>query len=241
MFSPLVASNHAVAILLGPIVATLLPERNFRARAVTSVSKETELESSRIERAKAGDRAAFQALYVATRENVFRLVFRMGIGSADLDDVVQEVFVQVYRSLKDFRGGAKFSTWVHRVAVNVVLMHRRAKRSRPILAHQREHEPMPEIEQHQDLPDAEVDRNRRVRAFARILAGLSEKKRDVFVLHDLEGMAPAEISKIVGAPVLTVRTRLFYARRELEELMKTEPALSGFSESLSAHTSGDSL
>ena len=71
------------------------------------------------------------SLYARHRADVARLVYRMLNGSADVDDVVQEVFVQVFRSLKDFRGQAKFSTWVHRVAVNVVLMHRRAARSRP--------------------------------------------------------------------------------------------------------------
>ena len=68
-----------------------------------------------------------------------------------------------------------------------------------------------------------------MRAFARLLARLPEKKRIVFVLHELEGVAPAEIAKIVGAPVLTVRTRLFYARRELEAMLAEEPTLASLS------------
>jgi RNA polymerase sigma-70 factor (ECF subfamily) len=64
-----------------------------------------------------------------------------------------------------------------------------------------------------------------VRAFHRLLDRLSEKKRVVFVLHELEGLAPGEIAKIVGSPVLTVRTRLFYARRELLAMLAEEPAL----------------
>ena len=87
-----------------------------------------------IERAAADDRAAFRELYNRHRTDVARLVYRMLGGRGDLDDVIQEVFVQVHKSLKDFRGQAKFSTWLHRVTVNVVLMHRRAARSRPVFA-----------------------------------------------------------------------------------------------------------
>jgi RNA polymerase sigma-70 factor (ECF subfamily) len=141
---------------------------------------------------------------------------------ADLDDVVQEVFFQVFRSLPDFRGHSKFSTWLHRVTVNVVLMIRRRARSRPVLTseHAARHEPS----EHQ-LPDQEMVRARRLAAFRRLLDRLSDKKRTVFVLHELEGMAPAEIAELVDCPVLTVRTRLFYARRELAQLMRTEPCL----------------
>ena len=66
-----------------------------------------------------------------------------------------------------------------------------------------------------------------MRAFGRLLDRLADKKRIVFILHELEGMPPAEIGKVVGAPVLTVRTRLFYARRELEAMLAEEPSLAG--------------
>ena len=76
-----------------------------------------------------------------------------------------------------------------------------------------------------DLPDDQVARSRRVAAFYRLLDRLSDKKRAVFVLHELEGLSPTEVAKVVNAPVLTVRTRLFYARRELLEMLREEPAL----------------
>jgi RNA polymerase sigma-70 factor (ECF subfamily) len=141
---------------------------------------------------------------------------------ADLEDIVQEVFLQVYRSIKDFRGQSRFSTWLYRVTVNVVLMQRRAARSRPVL-----HEAADDAfgADLRDLPDDQVARARRVSAFYRLLDRLSDKKRAVFVLHELEGMAPSEIAKVVSAPVLTVRTRLFYARRELLALLREEPSL----------------
>jgi RNA polymerase sigma-70 factor (ECF subfamily) len=178
-----------------------------------------------IAKASADDTAAFRELYNRHRGDVARLVYRMLGGRGDLDDVIQEVFVQVHKSLKDFRGQSKFSTWLHRVTVNVVLMHRRAARSRPVFAD----EPLGEAVMHgEDVPpDEDAERRERVRAFARLLGRLPDKKRIVFVLHELEGVAPGEIAKIVGAPVLTVRTRLFYARRELETMLSDEPSLAG--------------
>jgi RNA polymerase sigma-70 factor (ECF subfamily) len=156
---------------------------------------------------------------------VARLVYRMLGPRSDMEDVIQEVFVQVYKSLKDFRGQSKFSTWLHRVTVNVVLMYRRAARSRPVFAE----EPGADaaLRSGEIAPDEDAERRERVRAFGRLLARLADKKRIVFVLHELEGISPSEIAKIVGAPVLTVRTRLFYARRELEAMLADEPSLAG--------------
>jgi RNA polymerase sigma-70 factor (ECF subfamily) len=181
------------------------------------------IDAAVIARAQAGDAGAFRAVYERHRVDVARLVFRMLGRRADLDDVIQEVFVQVHRSLRDFRGQSKFTTWLHRVTVNVVLMYRRAARSRPVFAD--ESVPETRFDAAVTMPDDDVDRRERMRAFARVLEKLADKKRDVFVLHELEGLAPAEIARIVGAPVLTVRTRLFYARRDLEKLMLEEPAL----------------
>jgi RNA polymerase sigma-70 factor (ECF subfamily) len=182
-------------------------------------------EESLIARASGGDTIAFRTLYERHRNDVARLVYRMLGARSDLDDVAQEVFFQVYRSLKDFRGQSKFSTWLHRVTVNVVLMHRRAARSRPVYSE----EAPPDITADDETlaPDEDADRRARVRAFSRLLEKLAEKKRIVFVLHELEGLPPSEIADIVGCPVLTVRTRLFYARRELEALIAEEPSLAG--------------
>ncbi len=182
-------------------------------------------ESALVERAASGDASAFKALFQRHRGDVARLVYRMLNAPADLEDVVQEVFVQVFRSLKDFRGQAKLSTWIHRVTVNVVLMHRRSAKSRPVLAEEAPGDLIADADS--ALPDEETERRERMRAFGRLLERLADKKRVVFVLHELEGLAPAEIAEIVGAPVLTVRTRLFYARRELEAMMHEEPTLSG--------------
>jgi RNA polymerase sigma-70 factor (ECF subfamily) len=182
-----------------------------------------------VARAQRGDRVAFAELFRRHRGDVSRLVFRMLGPSADSEDVVQEVFLQVHKSLAEFRGQAKFSTWLHRVTVNVVLMVRRAARSRPIFAGEAVADQEPDRGL---LPDEDAARRARVEAFRRLLDRLPEKKRTVFVLHEIEGLAPVEIAEIVDAPVLTVRTRLFYARRELAEMMRTEPTLAQLTEEL---------
>src|SRR5262249_55242554 len=115
--------------------------------------------------------------------------------------------------------------------VNVVLMTRRAARSRPVFSG----EPLPDSEPDaRILPDEDAARRQRIAAFRRLLERLPEKKRTVFILHEIEGMAPSEIAQIVDAPVLTVRTRLFYARREIAELMLLEPTLAQLAEQLAS-------
>jgi len=195
----------------------------FPVDAIVTAEAARQRDEALVADAARGDTAAFRELYAKHRPDVARLVYRMLGAPADLDDVVQEVFFQVYRSLKDFRGQAKFTTWLHRVTVNVVLMHRRAARSRPALVEEAPADASADVDT--TPPDEDADRRDRMRAFARLLGRLPEKKRIVFVLHELEGVAPAEIAKIVGAPVLTVRTRLFYARRELEAMLADEPSL----------------
>lgn len=185
--------------------------------------------SDLVARCRAGEAAAFRQLFREHRVPVTRLVHRMTSGSPDLEDLVQEVFVQVHRSLGGFRREALLSTWIYRIAVNVVLMHRRAQKSRPGSL------PAPPdgtLVDEGEQPDEQVARRRRVTALYRLLDRMSEKKRTVYILHELEGLTPTEIAKVVGSPVLTVRTRLFYARRTLLSELTREPALAALVESL---------
>lgn len=175
-----------------------------------------------VDRFNRGDPSAFTELFTRHQKDVARLVVRMLGSSHDAQDVLQEVFLQVFRSLPEFRGNSRLSTWIYRVAVNVVLMYRRAGRSRPVLAGADLAPPPTDPE---PLPDEQVELASRVAALERLMARLSEKKRTVFVLHELQGLSPVEIAEIVGAPVLTVRTRLFYARRELLSLIGRDELL----------------
>jgi RNA polymerase sigma-70 factor (ECF subfamily) len=179
-----------------------------------------------IDRALAGDASAFRELFRAHRNDVARVVYRLLGPSADLEDVVQEVFLHVYRSLPSFRGDSRFSTWLYRLAVNVTRMHVRRGRSRPKFANVEVPDVASEVDARRDDPEALSEQRERVRVLYRLLDQIGEKKREVIVLHDFEGMPAKEIATLVDAPVLTVRTRLFYARKELYALMAAEPSLS---------------
>jgi RNA polymerase sigma-70 factor (ECF subfamily) len=123
-----------------------------------------------VARCQRGDHAAFAELFDTHKTDVARIVYRFVGASADLEDLVQDVFVQVYRSIGKFKGNARFSTWLYRVAVNVALMHKRAQQSRPRLVDE-DRGPVPE-ELH--TPEDEAARNLRVSAFRWVLELLSE-------------------------------------------------------------------
>ncbi len=184
-----------------------------------------------VTRAQSGDARAFEDIYRMHRRDVSRLAARLLGPRGDLEDVIQEVFIQVFRSLGTFRGDSRFSTWLHRVTVNVTLMHIRALRSRPQLGNELLHEPAaPE----DDSPADGAARAERLRALYKILDTLSEKKRAVFILHDIEGIAAAQVAKMVESNVLTVRTRLFYARKEVYAAMALDPTLESIAHELQA-------
>jgi RNA polymerase sigma-70 factor (ECF subfamily) len=185
-----------------------------------------------IQRAQDGDPRALRDLFLRYRGDVARIAFRVLGPSPDLDDVVQEAFIQLYRSLSSYQGNAKFTTWLYRVVTNVARMHRRRERSRPQL----ESASTVQLEQHTDGasgPQAAAERGERLRALYRHLETLSERKRTVLVLHDLAGLPAGEIAEIVDASVLTVRTRLFYARKELYAALAADPALAEVAAQLS--------
>lgn len=213
----------------GVVYAPPLPRD--RVAFVTSEQDET------IRRAQSGDEAAFRELFLKHRQDVTRVVYRSLGPSADLEDVVQDVFVHVYRSLLSFRGESKFSTWLYRLATNVARMHLRKARSRPRFAHV-EVPDRPVDSDSQPAGEEAVDRDGRVRALYEVLGTLTDKKREVLVLHDLEGKTASEIAELVGAPVLTVRTRLFYARKELYAALSQNDRLKGVLEELERNESG---
>jgi RNA polymerase sigma-70 factor (ECF subfamily) len=175
-------------------------------------------------RAQRGDRTAFQALFMAHRAQVVRVVQRL-VPANEVEDVSQDVFLHVHRSLAAFRGESRFTTWLYRLSLNVARMHVRKQHSRPKLSlvGDDEHGKLERVEP--ETPHSRAERGERLAALDRLLAGLSDKKREALVLHDFEGLSAEEIATIVDAPVMTVRTRVFYARRELYAALASEPAL----------------
>src|SRR3954466_7393298 len=180
-----------------------------------------------VARCQKGDKDALGELYRLYRAEVARNLHRMlGPGRIDLEDVLQEVFIEVFRSIGRFRGDAKITTWLYRVCVNVALQRLRKRKRRNEVSSDDVGERVPEINS-AETPERDLDTRRRLDAVYRILDELSPKKRVVFILHEIEGREPKEIAGIVGAPVLTVRTRLHYARKEFFERASHEPAFGG--------------
>ena len=136
----------------------------------------------------------------------------------------QDVFVEVYRSLKRFEGRSAFTTWLYRLTVHVAMKARRKHtRSRLDIV-----EELPDaVDPSAGPDDATLSAERQARV-EELLQQLSPKKRAVLVMHDLRGMEAQRIAEILDTNILTVRTRLFYARRELEALAANDPALAEF-------------
>jgi RNA polymerase sigma-70 factor, ECF subfamily len=176
-----------------------------------------------VERARAGDEAAFRDLFARYKKQVANQLNFL-VPRSDLEDVLQDVFIEVYRSLKKFRGDSAFSTWLYRLTVHVALKSRRKQvRSRLDIV-----EELPDQEDGSAGPSDVVlsaERQQRVEA---LLQELSPKKRAVLVLHDLRGIEASRIAEMLDTNVLTVRTRLFYARKEFEELAAKDSSLAEF-------------
>ena len=169
-------------------------------------------ERTLIANAAAGDRTAARALYYAHVERVHRIAYRM-CGDADLaEDLTQDVFVQLFRRLHQFRGESSFSTWVHRVALTVSLnAMRKVKRFR-----MRETEIDEAFHHEQAEDDLEPDFRERLNA---AIDALPEGCRTALVMHTIEGYSHAEIGELLGIAEGTSKARVFDARARLKQLL----------------------
>lgn len=175
-------------------------------------------ESELIRRCVAGERAAQVELYTRHRAQVAANLFRVLGERSELEDLVQEVFLIAFRKLAEFRGDAQLSTWLYRIAVNVALgkLRQRKRRPPPVALHDRD------LEERGEPPATPESTLRRKESAGRVyaaLARLSPKKRLVLYLHEIEGRELTEIAYLVGANPVTVRTRLYYARREFYKIL----------------------
>ncbi|BAC91525.1 sigma-70 family RNA polymerase sigma factor [Gloeobacter violaceus] len=173
--------------------------------AVTQVSDE-----QLVWRASRSDGQAFRELYRRYVSKVRGLLYQMMSDIESLDDLTQEVFVKVFKALPGFRGDAQFSTWLFRIAVNCCQDARRRRARRPMAV---PIDNLPLAARGED-PLGRLDREQLV---SQALATLKEEHRDVVILHDLHDRPQDEIAKLLNVPVGTVKSRLFYARRQLRE------------------------
>ncbi len=166
-----------------------------------------------VEAYRRGNSHALSELYLRHSRRV-ESVARNVIGpSRDLEDVVQDVFIEVQRALYRFRGDSLFTTWLHRVTVNVALQYlRKAKRKGWLYWVGMDRSNLPRLSHDEGN---RIEARETVRAVYDALDTISEKKRLVFVLYEFEGMPLEQIAKTVGAGINTIKSRLFHARREI--------------------------
>jgi RNA polymerase sigma-70 factor (ECF subfamily) len=183
-------------------------------------------EADLIARCRGNERAACDEFYHRFRRQVAGNLYRVLGDRGDLDDLVQEVFVIAFRGLERFRGEARLSTWLYRICVNVALGRIRTRKRKPPpiggldLDTQRTD---PSLTERPETPDRALERERdRARVYA-ALETLAPKKRIVLYLHEIEGLDLKEIAYLVDSNPVTVRTRLFYARREFYDALVKEP------------------
>ncbi len=181
-----------------------------------AVADETEL----VRRCLAGDARGHEDFYRRYRRQVAANLYRVLNDRHDLDDLVQEVFVIAFRGLARFRGDARLSTWLYRICVNVALGRIRSRTRKPPPIPVADPDPDPGIlAEGPESPERLLQREQERARVHRVLEQLPPKKRIVFYLHEIEGHDLKEIAYLVAANPVTVRTRLFYARKEFYRLL----------------------
>lgn len=166
-----------------------------------------------------GDMQSFEELYDRHNRRVYSLCLRMTQNTAEAEDLAQEAFIQLFRKIGSFRGDSAFTTWLHRLTVNQVLMHFR-KRSVKLERTTEEGETPVQIVRGTENPNAMPVLDRI--ALDRALAQLPPGYRTVFVLHDVEGHDHEEIAKFLGIAVGTSKSQLHKARMKLRKLLKSQ-------------------
>lgn len=205
-------ADEAVSAALpaqGPAIQGTLREANGEADALT--------------RAQAGDHLAFSQLYALHKRRIYSLCLRMVGNAAEAEDLTQEAFLQLHRKIATFRGDSAFSTWLHRLAINVVLMQLR-KKGLTLVSMDEAMEPAPEGGPGRSFGTADlaltgsIDRLALERAVADLPAGY----RLIFVLHDIEGYEHNEIASMLECSIGNSKSQLHKARLKLREALRTQ-------------------
>ena len=165
-----------------------------------------------VHHAQAGDTRAFERVYRALEGRIFALCLRMTGNEREAEERTQDAFVRAWERIEQFRGDARFSTWMHRLAVNVVLQERRSSGRR-----RKREENSDRIEAYghaavRAMPGTRVD-------LERAIAGLPEKAREVLVLRDVQGYAYKEIAELTGVSLGTVKAQIHRARGLVQEAL----------------------
>ena len=167
--------------------------------------------------AASGDMMAFEELYQRHHRRVYSICLRMLQNASEAEDLTQDVFIQLYRKVGSFRGDSAFTTWLHRLTVNQVLMHFRKRNVKFEKTTEEGETPVqivPGTESPFKMPI--VDKI----AIDTAIAQLPEGYKNVFVLHDVEGFEHEEVARILGCSVGTSKSQLHKARLKMRKLLK---------------------
>jgi RNA polymerase sigma-70 factor, ECF subfamily len=173
-------------------------------------------------RAQGGDHYAFAQLYSSHKRRIYSLCLRMVGNVAEAEDLTQEAFLQLHRKIATFRGDSAFSTWLHRLAINVVLMHLR-KKGLSVISLDEAMEPTPEEGPGRSFgaPDLALTGSIDRLALERAISDLPAGYRLIFVLHDIEGYEHNEIATMLDCSIGNSKSQLHKARLKLRDAMRT--------------------
>jgi RNA polymerase sigma-70 factor, ECF subfamily len=180
-------------------------------------------EAQLVERAQQGDEEAFRTLFELYNRRVYSVCLRMTRSALEAEDLTQDALLLFFRKLPTFRGESTLATWLHRMVVNVVLMHLRKKRLQQV--------PLDEAEPGDDVPKRQYGApDRRLGHCAlritleRAISSLPSGYRSVFVLHDVHGYEHAEIAEMIGCSPGNSKSQLHKARLKLRHLLRSAEA-----------------
>jgi RNA polymerase sigma-70 factor (ECF subfamily) len=174
-----------------------------------------------VKRARQGELSAYDELVRRYQERIYATVYHMTSNHEDANDLAQDAFIKAYHALKSFKGGSSFYTWVYRIAVNKTInflkqRKNRAQMSLDDLDLNAEHDPDLVALISEKTPRREVNLSELQEKLNIAMQKLSEPHRLVVTLHDVQGLSHEEIAKIMECNIGTVRSRLFYARQQLQ-------------------------
>ena len=174
-----------------------------------------------VQRAQSGDASAFDELVVKYSQKLYGLDYHMTSNKDDTHDILQDVFAKAYRSVSKFRGNSMFYTWIYSIATNMTLnflkkRKRRAASSLDDVDTGIQNDPAFVDASHRSNPRRQININELQKKLNEAMAALSEDHRSVVTMFDIQGMPHAEISQILGVTEGTVRSRLYYAYKQLQ-------------------------
>lgn len=175
-----------------------------------------------VARARARDMLAYDELIRRYQRKIYQLVYNMTSNREDAEDLTQDVFVKAYSALEHFKGDSSFYTWVYRIAVNRTINYLKKRKRNAALSlddmdQAVERDPDYVELRSRESPVRDATLSELQKKLNEALQTLSEKHRTVVVLHDIQGIQHDEIGRMLGCSEGTVRSRLFYARQELQK------------------------